>query len=289
MNDKIDRNDFSSFENVGHLEVLVLNLNPLDKPCVGTAEDIAQATSHIEVEKLTNLTVGEAIISTMLENELKLNKAFSIPLPPSSKISSPRCIFEAPVTTNQKTPLFLHEVGDMSQSIQNINVESDFVELIGLSNPEKCTIKMLHPIQSSVDFNSAMFEIAHLACSTQNAFNISHKTVVVPVPYRSFIMNQSKPRNLYYIQTKSQQDDIDELSKNVELFYHYIIDIAEEVSKALSVCLPPIHSEKKIFELIPETNIKPNDKKWNAASDEMITLAQFFANALRIYGLSSIK
>lgn len=249
------------------------------KGCLMSAEDIALSSTPSEIDFISNFDTANQILTTLIEHEKKLQRAFEKQPEQKNQISiirhqSTPCLNENLANNNafslSSKPYSLPDEDFSDAVIQNdsINTNFNFLGLFGFSDktPVIGGYKILPPLQNHSEFNGAIFKISHIVHSIQSYFDISPEKQIVPYPSATIFILNNERRKLYFIPKKSQIiQDIQVLKDTMNDFLSLSIKIADFFSKKFN--LPSISREyDKIKSLTSMLNLSSATQEWNHAA-----------------------
>ena len=252
------------------------------RSCMCTAEDLVQAANYNEIEKLAPKDIANSILSIMLDYESKLNHFFT-----SRKSQILMKERKKSTSDREKKQTEIYQLKPIPQGNfvpTSFSLDSDFLEFLDFNiNTKPCSImnyKLVHPLQSITDFNGSISVIAHIVYSTQKAFSIKHKCIIIPIPSASLVQINGTKKRLWFSQSNPQTEELQELSDALKLFVTYVDDICEKSSKVLSLESPP-KSEITIDQLVTSGSVKVIGDSWQTAAVSLLVKAKFCAQCIQ--------
>lgn len=259
----------------------------LPKTCLLSAEDIAGATSAAEIDFFSNFDTADSILTTLLEHENRLKRAFestgstSIHRPCSranlneflSQNTLPQVSYQLP-QVEEVEPLQI-------SCITPLNF-SEFIGFNGNSKPNQIgQFLLVHPLAHPFEFNNAINEIALVAHAVQTSFQIRPEIMLIPVPgFPQMQFGKKERKRLWFNSKIDPQTEINDLQQTLVKFTQLLFIIAKDSCEALHIeC--PIKSADEINISVALVS-PPQPNVWNPYALKLCDLARFFAEEVSI-------
>lgn len=276
-----------SLQRISIISTLADQISDLPKPCLMSAEDVALATSPAEIDFFANYTTANEMLSSLIEYEGKLQRAFEHPRHTTIhrvKSRNDMTDFMKP-PEEQPPPVRLPDEDPSDLFLPEARVFNDgtsFIDLMGFSAQKPLVVMgfhLLHPLVRASEFNGAISEIVHFAHAAQLAFAVEPDYALIPIPSCALIQYRNERMRLWYNVKKPQATELQALQQALTYFTGLCWKI---LSKAADV----IGAEKPIAKF-EDMNIAPLvtnaglEAQWTMTAQNLVGVAKFFAFALQ--------
>lgn len=251
------------------------------KGCLMSAEDIALASTSSEIDFFSNLETANRILTTLIEYEKKLQRAFNDNSEPEKRVSIMRNQSIAGLndfarSVYKPTPTYSLPPADPTVTFSpDVRINTKFSDLFGFSSkkPSISGFTLVPPLFNHLEFNGAMYKIAHIALSVQTFFDIPSSCQILPMPSATLLICPQEKRKLYFLPKKSQPiQEIQELQITTENFLNLCITILNNANSKLNNIVQPIKLEE--INIAPMLNLTSIPNEWTIAAFGVIKMAQ---------------
>jgi hypothetical protein len=271
----------SSLQRISFIMTVSEQIAELPKPCLLSAEEIALASSPGEIELFANHATANAMLTSLLEYETKLQRAFEKP-EVHSIARDQSLVFSI---SNSPPHSTLHEI-PRQELPPKVAIYDDyyvarsppFVDLLRIEKNKIGGYSLLHPLINAEQFNGAISEIVHLAKTVQGIVKIYGEYELLPIPGHAMISFGKDRRKLWCDPKKPQSTEILSLQEACQRFLRLCWMLLAECKISESRAIGSIE-EINFVGLLPNVS---NDGQWEAVCEKVILMAKCFAIWVRI-------
>jgi hypothetical protein len=273
-----------SLQRISFITTICDQIPELPKPCLMSAEEIALASSPGEIELFANQATANAMLTSLLEYETKLQRAFEKP-ESCAMTREQSLVFNTtpwlPHSPPHKTPLrsLPPATGLMSSGV--FKDVPNFIDLLGIEEKRIAGYSLVHPVLNADQFNGAISEIVHLAKTMQSVLGKYNEYELVPIPGHAMISFGKDRRRLWYDSKKPQSAEIPSLQEAFQRFLRLCWMLLAE-----SRASHPFHLDKlDDIDFVPLLMNPSHEREWDDVSKNVISMAKYFA----LYVQESVK
>ena len=267
-------------------EALKLEEIPTLKGSMCTAEDLLQASSAEEIEKIIDLDTANNILTIMLDYESKLNHIFLSKK--SQNVMKERRNSQIDDRYNKEQNAQTYQLPPVPQKNQisssfsfDVNL-SEFIPIDLSTQPGSISnYRLTHPLENKNEFNSAISEVVFLARDLQKALNIKHKYILIPMTDVPLIQVDTTKHSLAFSNQTSQQIELQRYHEALGYFMTFFTEICTKASEIMKVPLPQRSNNLTIDKLIAVPSYSEIKNEWNDAASSFLSLAKFCTNCLQ--------
>jgi hypothetical protein len=242
-----------------------------------SAEGIACTTSASDREKFTNYEIGYAMVTSRLEYEAKLRRAFK--KCPQTTLWPDQSLDLIPRRCHENTTVCSLPVDQPAPATPQTHLSLS--ELLGLTSSRPLTIgqfRFSHPLTNAPEFNGALSEVVHFTCAAHVEFEAELDYELIPIPSSPLIAWKRDQRRLWYNTKNMQATELAALEQPLGALLRLMWLVLQMVVNEVRTS-PPVTSfeEVNFVPLLPQPQ---QEAQWNARAQNVINVAKLFVFAL---------